>query len=836
MKKSLKFLRLILLATLIFTAVGPVSIARAAGVILVQSTGDTGTTPTPTDNDFTRIDNAIHALSSGDTLKLKGTFNFGEANAMASWVKGNDGIAGGAYGVDDYEVDVPANLNNVTLTADYLGAATIQGPGDVPAVDLEGFLQFYNAGTNQNWTISNLRILDFDLSIGLFWLSGPSNHFDGFKITNNYIRIATDLKGASSTGPESAQNIGIHLASGQNQTVSYNTIDIPGDGLSDATTVGSDWWTYGATPGWLYSSNVALQSNTHGGTAYNGLLIDHNTVQVLNAQSANPARIIGIWENGWAHNSNVTVSNNQFVNLAAGNDPTLNRQMAFRPTSHSSASTTVKYYNNTVQGASIGFAPMDGTVIQLPIVMNANTLTDVNTGFLLGSKENYLFTNNTLTNSGVGTGIKVPSTAVATVGSAAGSNTISGFATGIDANGGNATISNNTLTGNGTAVLVESGGIATLHSNNISGNSGYGVNNTTGVDVDATYNWWGSANGACKPADQPTCTGFGNKVSVNVIVDPFANALVSSTTASTHEVGETGTLDTHVTVTGLYGAQLRVNHDNSVLNFASGVHNDVASTLPWAWDIVAEDFITVTGGHRVSGSMSAGAGHSVGANLTGQSIATWNYTCAAPGTSSLTYDTSTGTGSYLADINGFAIPAAFTGDSITCLAQTASVDGYIKLQGRLGTNPVPAGWNDATVTLTCVSGGCAGYGPYILTTDATGHYQLVKSGAGTGIVLGTYSASVTRRAYLGAAKAANVTISAGSNTINTTGTAPTLLGGDVTGDQSIGIGDLAAIGGAFGSSVTADTGNDVNGDGFVNIFDLVMVGGNYNLTTSSWTP
>ena len=113
-----------------------------------------------------------------------------------SWAKGYDGIAGGANGIDDYEVDVPANLNNVTLTADYLGAATIQGPGDVATVDLEGFLQFYNTGTNQNWTISNLRILDFDLSIGLFWRSGsPSNHFDGTKITNNYIRIATDLKG-----------------------------------------------------------------------------------------------------------------------------------------------------------------------------------------------------------------------------------------------------------------------------------------------------------------------------------------------------------------------------------------------------------------------------------------------------------------------------------------------------------------------------------------------------------------------------------------------------------------------------------------------------------------
>ena len=56
----------------------------------------------------------------------------------------------------------------------------------------------------------------------------------------------------------------------------------------------------------------------------------------------------------------------------------------------------------------------------------------------------------------------------------------------------------------------------------------------------------------------------------------------------------------------------------------------------------------------------------------------------------------------------------------------------------------------------------------------------MKGGPGTGILLGTYSVSVTRRGYLGATKANNVTIVAGSNTINTSATAPTLLGGDWT--------------------------------------------------------
>ena len=119
--------------------------------------------------------------------------------------------------------------------------------------------------------------------------------------------------------------------------------------------------------------------------------------------------------------------------------------------------------------------------------------------------------------------------------------------------------------------------------------------------------------------------------------------------------------------------QLVVNHNNTILNFTSGVRNDVlTATPPWAWDIVPEDFVAVTGGRRVSGSMSAQQpyNHTAGANLTGQSIATWNYTCMTPGTSALTYDASPGTGTLLADINGFEIPAVLTGGSITCLVPT----------------------------------------------------------------------------------------------------------------------------------------------------------------------
>ncbi|MFZ5809007.1 MAG: dockerin type I domain-containing protein [Chloroflexota bacterium] len=359
-----------------------------------------------------------------------------------------------------------------------------------------------------------------------------------------------------------------------------------------------------------------------------------------------------------------------------------------------------------------------------------------------------------------------------------------------------------------------------LTRSNISGN-GVGVEAFTGITVDAALNWWGSDAGPGAGGNNGVAGGG------SVTTTPFAEALAAGVTGSTHEVGETGTLDSNITVNGLYGAQLHVNHDASVLSFVSGAAHDVSSTPPWAWDHVVENFIATASGRRLSGTMT-NEFHPEGADLTGQSIATWTYQCNAPGGSNLTYDMTAGTGTILANKDGFAIPAALTGGVILCEPQTASVSGTIKLQGRLGTNPSPAGWNDAYVTLTCVSGTCSGYGPYTTVTDSTGHYEWVKSGPGTGIPLGTYSVSVVRRAYLGAVKSSDVTIVAGSNTITP---APTLLGGDVNGDETISIADLSGIGGVFGSSVTPDTGMDVNGDGVVNVLDLVLAGGNFDLSS-----
>jgi hypothetical protein len=326
--------------------------------------------PTALDNDYTRINNAIQSSFAGETIKLSGTFNWTEANAAASWALGSDGVA--ATG-DDYEILVPANLNNVTLTADNLGDATIQGPGDLAGVNLEAVLVF-DGGTNQNWTISNLRFLDFDLSIGMFAGAGGVSAHNNTNVSNNYIRIARDLN-ATVAPADVNQNIGIHFSFGTNQVISGNTIEIQGDAVSDSANS-------------RFATDIGMQSNTSGGNVYEGLQITNNIIRVLNAQSADPQVVIGIWENAHGHTSNITVSGNQFINQAIGNNPAINLQRGFRVTSHSSATTTVTYSNNTVTGANIGFQWLAGSNFagNQPVKLTSNTIANGGTGVLVQSQ------------------------------------------------------------------------------------------------------------------------------------------------------------------------------------------------------------------------------------------------------------------------------------------------------------------------------------------------------------------------------------------------------------------------------------------------------------------
>ncbi|MBK6450470.1 MAG: right-handed parallel beta-helix repeat-containing protein [Saprospiraceae bacterium] len=380
-------------------------------------------------NDYTRIRNAVDYVQNNWSINLNGSFDWAESNASTSWSLGNDGVISAG---DDYSILVPANLNGITFTAPIgLGSASIDGPGDLPGVNLEGGLVF-DGGDNQGWTLSNMTYSGLDLSIGMFNGAGGTDAYNNTTITNNIFNIPTDLN-TTAAPADVNQNIGLHYSFGTNQTISNNTFNIPGDGVSDGTN---------------YSSTVAMQSNTSGGSIYDGLAITGNTINVLNAQSANPQVILGFWENGHAHTSNITVSNNQFLNAGVGNDPATNLQRGFRVTSHSSASTTTTYSENTVQGANVGFQWIAGSNFSgtLPVVLTRNTVDGNNTGILLQSNGSATITENYVINS-VADGIQL---------------------------------------------AADAGTLSEVHSNDLSGNVGFAINNQSASTLNATCNWYGT--------------------------------------------------------------------------------------------------------------------------------------------------------------------------------------------------------------------------------------------------------------------------------------------------------------------------------------------------------
>jgi|GEM_PF-1539870 len=317
------------------------------GVVTVRSIGETGDTPDAFDNDYTRINDVIQAVGDGVVVKLEGTFDWTESFADLSWSKGSDGVANTD---DDYGIVAPPGFDDVTIRAANLGDAVIHGPGDLPGESFEGFLFLYG-GTFHGWTMENLHVQGFDWSVAMFCCSGPGglHQFDDVSVLGNLIEVPVDY--SPHVAPDDAyQNVAIHLAFGDQQTISGNEIVFPGTGVSDTSDPNPANHSYAAS--------VGLQSNTSGG-AYEGLVISDNLLRVTGAQSADPERIYGIWENGHAHTSNITVEGNTFLNESAGNDPALNRQRAFRVTSHSSDTTTVLYQGNRVEGANIAFHWLD---------------------------------------------------------------------------------------------------------------------------------------------------------------------------------------------------------------------------------------------------------------------------------------------------------------------------------------------------------------------------------------------------------------------------------------------------------------------------------------------
>ena len=335
--------------------------------INVQSIGAAGATPSPADNDFLRLSNAINTTAvAGDDIVLQGTFDFTEPNAFNSWALGSDGLPNT---FDEFVVTIPANgtRNNLTITAAALGNATIVGPGELDGQAFEGAFGAYNDGLLQNLTISNLRFTGFENAISFLTgnVSDTQAAFNGLTITNNFISVPADSIGTD-PDEQAIQNVGILLDSGINQTITNNVIELQGTGTSQAAT-----GKFAASVGIQNENNNAVGSNV------DGLNISGNTIRVIGAQNvADPEVVIGIWENSFSNNANITISGNNYTNQSPTNNPTTNLQRAFRVSSGSSATATVAYTGNSVQGANVGVQFRTANIGTAPVVFDGNTFLD----------------------------------------------------------------------------------------------------------------------------------------------------------------------------------------------------------------------------------------------------------------------------------------------------------------------------------------------------------------------------------------------------------------------------------------------------------------------------
>jgi len=124
---------------------------------------------------------------------------------------------------------------------------------------------------------------------------------------------------------------------------------------------------------------------------------------------------------------------------------------------------------------------------------------------------------------------------------------------GIDCNGSTLEISDCIIKGNGiegsdaAGLNVHGSSVATIHNSIIAHNRYWGIWNGTGVDVDATNNWWGHPSGPYHESLNPD--GLGDVVSDNVLIEPWlSTAPLLEPTCSPNELGDVsgdGTISAH---------------------------------------------------------------------------------------------------------------------------------------------------------------------------------------------------------------------------------------------------------------------------------------------------
>ena len=306
-------------------------------------------------------------------------------------------------------------------------------------------------------------------------------------------------------------------------------------------------------------------------------------VQTGNYYNANPGTTgsisnnqIGVWRLGIFHNlayssaSPFTISGNT---ITAETYPGATKWNGLLLSSIGGAVNATITNNDIVIPGTVSFAPPGYTAgynvwnvtTTAPIAISGGTVTGGDYGVFVNNYEGYS------SNAG-NTAVKIDGVTV--LGSA-----IAGvYVKDSPSNTNDATvyanIQNCTLDTDATGILVEGAdATAKANGNKIAGNPTAGVTNTSGIIMDAEYNWWGSATGPGTVGP-----GSGDTVSTLVDYDPWNLALVTMAPSAAAEVGDTVTMDSIVTAADVYGMQLNVQFDPTKLEFQAppaSSHNDV---------------------------------------------------------------------------------------------------------------------------------------------------------------------------------------------------------------------------------------------------------------------
>lgn len=348
-------------------------VTLASGSVVVV---EPAVAPTPSDNDYTRINQAIQLAGPGVTVELDGDFDWTEPNALASWSRGSNGVGGDGdifnTGGDDWSIRLPNGVSDVTVRA-AVGGARIQGAEGVAGNGYQDFTAFVVAlGTNQGWTFQGLTLRGFDLGIGMFIPDYVSaERYNGTQFIGNRIEIGPD-------GDDDFGNYGIYAGYGEQQTLAGNEIVID---VTDAD---------GASPG-PNSRHVGIQIGDSSNTdAFDGLLVSGNAISVVGTTGNAPPRVIGLWENAGDADSSITIENNTFEGSGAGLgvDVEDNNQYGFIVTTQSNGAKVSALRGNTISGAAVGLRSQweiyaHYVASNAPLLIEGNTFLDNGTALYI---------------------------------------------------------------------------------------------------------------------------------------------------------------------------------------------------------------------------------------------------------------------------------------------------------------------------------------------------------------------------------------------------------------------------------------------------------------------